>query len=145
MATPAEIREWGIQNGLAKPGRGKLSNEVRAAYAAAHGQGVDSPRDSKQHNDGPPYSYDVPLPLEVDEGEDAETGGIAGLPPLPGERLRDENLLYTICEQTGAIVGTDHCGTCRNRVTYCDCVNGPSGPGWLKHSSPAEVYLVRTS
>jgi len=81
MTTPAEIREWGIKNGLAKPGRGRLSGELRIAYAKAHGQGVDSPADSKQHNDGPPYSYDVPLPLEVEEGQDE--GGIAGLPPLP--------------------------------------------------------------
>jgi len=141
MTTPAEIREWGIQNGLAKPGRGRLSKELRDAYAKAMGQSVDSPADSKQHDDGPPYSYDVPLPLDVVEPEE-DTGGIAGLPPLPTQRVRDEDLLYTICEQTGAIVGTDRCGTCRNRVACCACVNGPSGPGWLKHSSPAEVYLV---
>lgn len=139
MTTPKEIREWGVKNGLAKPGRGRLSAEVRAAYAKAHDVGSDSPK----HDDGPPYSYDVPLPIEVDEGSEAETGGIAGLPPLPTERVRDENLSYTIDTVTGAMVGHNRCGTCGNSISCCAFAPGPSGVGWLEHSSPEEIYLVR--
>jgi hypothetical protein len=34
--TPAAIREWGRANGFDLPDRGRVSAEVRQAYAAAH-------------------------------------------------------------------------------------------------------------
>jgi hypothetical protein len=37
-ATPAEIRAWARENGMDVPDRGRVSEEVRAAYAAAHGR-----------------------------------------------------------------------------------------------------------
>lgn len=37
--TPAEIRAWARENGMDVPDRGRVSEEVRAAYAAAHGRG----------------------------------------------------------------------------------------------------------
>lgn len=143
MTDAKTIREWGIANGLAKPGRGRLSQEVKDAFAAAHGgtQANDSHVHRSTKSEGPPYDYDIPLPLEVEQAPEPE---IWRAPKLPTEVVRDENLLYTICEQTGAIVGSDRCGKCTNRVTYCDCPDGPSGPQWLKHSSPAEVYLVKS-
>ncbi len=35
-ASPAEIREWARANGYDVPSRGRVSAEVREAYAAAH-------------------------------------------------------------------------------------------------------------
>lgn len=34
--TAADVRTWAVKNGLAKPGRGRLSKEAVAKYNAKH-------------------------------------------------------------------------------------------------------------
>jgi hypothetical protein len=121
-------REYLVDKGLAKPGRGRFSREALAALAQAESEGVT-------FTEGAPK----PVKAEVEAGEESP----APLPrPVlaPEKRMRKEKVAWATItlESSGRSlpVQLGYCGKCQSRVVFCHCSKGPRVPSWIDKTQP---------
>ena len=126
-------REYLVDKGLAKPGRGRFSREALAALAQAEAEGVT-------FTEGAPK----PVKAEVEAGEESP----APLPrPVlaPQKRMRKEKVAWATItlESSGRSlpVQLGYCGKCNSRVVFCTCSQGPRVPTWINPTQPPALLI----
>lgn len=97
-ASPAQIRKWAIDQGLAVPTRGRLPADILTAYT------------------GNPLTPKKPVP-----------SGLLANPVPRRVRVREPETLYGLTEE-GYKVGYDTCRRCKYHMSYCECKQGVKPP-----------------
>jgi hypothetical protein len=128
-------REFLVQMGLAKPGRGRLSREAKVALAEARKQGAVF-SDDDAVNAAPKQQEAVnekPRRYVVLDGEEIEVEAPVEHPPLPANEIMRDNCVGYHTDKIGTQdvrTAFEHCGRCFAHLIYCKCAK-PVGPSWL--------------
>lgn len=136
----ATKREYLIERGLAKPGRGRFSNEAKAVLAAAEAAGVvfDEPVKSepvKSETDEEPAPRRPSLPAAR---EQARASLIK-----PSKIMREYTCMLGTTDD-GLTVEFGDCQRCAERVQYCECKSGPHAPAGLTNLRPSDRVVLST-
>lgn len=106
-------REWLIEQGLAKPGRGRLSHSAHEALATARANGVL-------------FTDRKPIKRERNDIVRDEDGFVIFKPSIKMRNLKGQLFGYTI---EGWKVGFVACRRCSQYMNYCECPEGIKPPG----------------
>lgn len=162
----ATKREYLVEKGLAKAGRGRFSKEAVAALAAAEAEGIvfDEPvkpeKPVKSETDEEPAPSSPSLPTEaqkvrewaraqgIEVGERGRipkgvTAAYQGNPPpaknvavVKPWRIMRDYSLINGTTDDGLVVQFGDCQRCAKRVRYCECASGPVAPEGLTNLTP---------
>jgi hypothetical protein len=121
-------REYLVDKGLAKPGRGRFSREALAALAHAETEGVT-------------FTEGAPKTVKAEEEAGEQSPAPLPRPVLaPEKRMRKEKVAWATItlESSGRSlpVQLGYCGKCQSRVVFCHCSKGPRVPSWIDQSLP---------
>jgi hypothetical protein len=113
-------REYLRSLGFTVGDRGRFSSEMKAALASRDG--------ITESDDAPQYKSTDKL---ADGRYAVERSN--GLPSLvkPSTMMRDAKI-YRARLIDGLVIACGSCGTCKDRIMYCECEDGPHPPNYLE-------------
>jgi hypothetical protein len=124
-------REWLVSKGLAEGTRGRFSKEAEAAWIAhLYEQGEEALIPSTPGSE----AYEE-VPEALRDGFHYAKPVTVGRP----KQIRKENSAYTVDEH-GHLIGHDTCGSCKSRIMYCACPDGPAGLPYINVPQIAYVF-----
>lgn len=130
-------REYLVQKGLAKPGRGRMSTAAKAEIANAINAGIKF--------DDPSGKTVVVVSTDENGNEVKTTKRIADVPEVPDPRSDRPVGYYTFTNSDGSSfkrLHTTACVRCSLSLRWCYCVDGPIQFQYPYRSGQGDVYAV---
>ncbi len=137
----ATKREYLVEKGLAKPGRGRFSVEARAALAAAEAEGVVFDEPVKPEKAVKPETDEEPAPRRPNLPAAREQVRASLI--KPSKIMRSYTCMLGTTDD-GLTVEFGDCQRCAERVQYCECKSGPHAPAGLTNLRPSDRVVLST-